>query len=166
MSAPLPPARVAPPSAGQLAAQLQSLVLANAEREAPLVEILHGLNDLYGHVPPASVPLLAEALNLTRAEVHGVVTFYAWFRGTPPGRHVLRLCRGEACQAVGGAQLEAAVVATLGLAMNATSDDGRLTLEPVYCLGNCACGPSALLDGEVLGRLAAETLLQRIAGLA
>jgi formate dehydrogenase subunit gamma len=154
------------PDAAQLAASVQRLVAEHATREAPLLEILHGINAAHGHVPPSCVPLLATALNLSRAEVYGVVSFYAWFRSTPPGRHTLRLCRGEACQAMGGAQLEVEVSGALGLAMHGTSGDGRLTLEPVYCLGNCSCAPSALLDTEVLGRLDAHSLLARLAELA
>jgi formate dehydrogenase subunit gamma len=161
MSAPSPTAA----QTDALAARVQSLVAAHAGREAPLLELLHGLNDAYGHVPPGSIPLLAEALNLSRAEVHGVVSFYAWFRTSPPGRHVLRLCRGEACQAMGGATLESATLESLGVSMHGTSADGRFTLETVYCLGNCACAPAAMLDGQVLGRLDAATLLQRLRGL-
>ncbi len=115
--------------------------------------ILHALQEVFGHIPEAAEPLVAAALNLSRAEVHGIVTFYHDFRRHPPGRHVLRLCRAEACQAAGGEALAEGVRRRLGLEWNATTADGGLTLEPVFCLGLCACSPAAMLDGQVLGRL-------------
>ena len=111
-----------------------------------------------GHVPEAAVRTLADALNLSRAEVHGVVTFYHDFRDKPAGRHVLKICRAEACQAMGGEALVARAEDRLGVACGGTSADGRVTLEPIYCLGLCATGPSAMLDGEVVGRLTAPKL--------
>jgi formate dehydrogenase subunit gamma len=104
------------------------------------------------------VPALADALNLSRAEVHGVVTFYHDFRREPAGRHVLKICRAEACQAMGGEALVARAEDRLGVACGSTSADGRVTLEPVYCLGLCATGPSAMVDGKVVGRLTARKL--------
>jgi formate dehydrogenase subunit gamma len=104
------------------------------------------------------VPALADALNLSRAEVHGVVTFYHDFRREPAGRHVLKICRAEACQAMGGEALVARAEDRLGVACGSTSADGRVTLEPVYCLGLCATGPSAMVDGKVVGRLTAPKL--------
>ena len=123
-----------------------------------LLPILHGIQDALGFVPPAAVPMVAGALNLSRAEVHGVISFYHHFRSTPPGRHVLGLCRAEACQAMGARALEAHVRRRLGIGFNETTADGAVTLEAVYCLGNCACAPSALLDGEVRGRISIEMI--------
>jgi formate dehydrogenase subunit gamma len=123
-----------------------------------LIEILHKLQAQLGFVPEAAIPPLAEALNLSRAEVHGVVTFYHDFRREPAGRHVLKMCRAEACQANGCEALVERAEGRLGIACGDTSADGRVTLEPVYCLGLCATGPSAMLDGKVVGRLTAAKL--------
>jgi formate dehydrogenase subunit gamma len=123
------------------------------DREGPLLPILHALQEEFGYIEEAAEPLIAEALNISRAEVHGVVTFYHDFRREPAGRHVLKLCRAEACQAAGGDPLAARAAARLGLAMGSTAADGSVTLEPVYCLGLCAIAPSAMLDGRVVGRL-------------
>ena len=117
-----------------------------------LLPILHAIQDGLGFVPPASVPLIAQALNISRADVHGVITFYHHFRSTAPGRHVLQVCRAEACQAMGSRALEAHVKTRLGIDYHATTADGAITLEPVYCLGNCACAPSVMIDGDVHGR--------------
>jgi formate dehydrogenase subunit gamma len=109
-------------------------------------------------VPEAAKPLIAHALNLSRAEVHGVVSFYHDYRAEPAGRHVLKLCRAEACQSVGGTALHRDVLSRLGLEWGGTTPDGRLTVEAVYCLGLCATAPAALLDGEPLGRLDSSRL--------
>jgi formate dehydrogenase subunit gamma len=122
-------------------------------RPDALIEILHKLQGELGYVPEASVPALANALNLSRAEVHGVVTFYHDFRHKPAGRHVLKMCRAEACQAMGCEALVERAESRLGVSCGSTSADGRVTLEPIYCLGLCATGPSAMLDGRVVGRL-------------
>ena len=118
-----------------------------------MLPVLHALQQAFGCVPEAAVPMVAEALNLSRAEVHGVVTFYHDFRREPGGRHILKLCRAEACQAAGGDALAARAEARLGVAMGTTAPDGSVTLEPVYCLGLCATAPSAMIDGRVVGRL-------------
>jgi formate dehydrogenase subunit gamma len=123
-----------------------------------LIEILHKVQERLGCVPEDAVPALADALNLSRAEVHGVVTFYHDFRREPAGRHVLKMCRAEACQAMGGEALVARAEDRLGVVCGNTSADGRVTLEPVYCLGLCAAGPSAMIDGRVVGRLTAARL--------
>jgi formate dehydrogenase subunit gamma len=123
-----------------------------------LLPILHALQEHFGCVPEAAKPLIAHALNLSRAEVHGVVTFYHDYRAEPAGRHVLKLCRAEACQSVGGTALHRDVLAKLGLDWGGTTPDGRLTVEAVYCLGLCATAPAALLDGAPLGRLDAARL--------
>ncbi len=127
-------------------------------RPGPLLEVLHAIQASLGHVPESVVPVVAEGLNLSRAEVHGVITFYHDFRRQPAGRHVLKLCRAEACQAAGGDPLAARAESRLGLRIGSTAPDGSVTLEPVYCLGLCALAPSAMLDGRVVGRLDQERL--------
>ncbi len=126
--------------------------------DGPLLPILQALQDEFGYIDEAAEPLIAEALNLSRAEVHGVVTFYHDFRRAPAGRHVVKLCRAEACQAAGGDALAARAEARLGVAMGETAPDGSVTLEPVYCLGLCATAPSAMIDGRVVGRLDEQRL--------
>jgi formate dehydrogenase subunit gamma len=123
-----------------------------------LMPALHALQAAYGHVLAAAVPLLAEAFNLSRADVHGVVSFYHDFRRQPPGRHVLRLCRAEACQSMGADRIAAALHSRLGLEWGGTSADDGVTLEPVFCLGLCAVAPAALLDGQPLGRIDADSI--------
>src|SRR5579859_4892684 len=109
--------------------------------EGATLVILHALQEAFGYVPEAAIPMVAEALNLSRAEVHGVFTFYHDFRRKPAGKHVLKLCRAEACQAAGGDAVAARAEATLGIAMGNTTPDERVTLEPIYCLGLCATAP-------------------------
>jgi len=121
--------------------------------EGPLLPILHAIAHAFGCVPEDAVPVVAHALNLSRAEVYGVVTFYHDFKPAPRGRRVLKLCRAEACQAAGGDALTARAEATLGVSIGETTPDRRVTLEPVYCLGLCATAPSAMLDDRVVGRL-------------
>jgi formate dehydrogenase subunit gamma len=130
-----------------------ALIAEQCGREGPLLPLLHAFQEEFGYIDEAAEPLLAQALNISRAEVHGVVTFYHDFRRRPAGRHVLKLCRAEACQAAGGDTIAARAVERLGLAMGATAADGSVTLEPVYCLGLCATAPSAMLDGRLIGRL-------------
>ena len=131
-----------------------------------LLPLLHTIADRLGHIPPDSLGRIAAALNLSRAEVHGVVTFYHDFRGAPPGRHVLKVCRAEACQSCGGEALAAQLERRLGCRFGETAADGSITLEPVYCLGNCAAAPSLLLDGELRGRLTPARLDRLVDGLA
>jgi len=138
--------------------EAKSIISLHEGREGALLPILHDLQAAFGCVPPAGVMPVADALNLSRAEVHGVVTFYHDFREQPAGRHVLKLCRAEACQAMGGEALARRALARLGLDWGDTTPDGRLTVEAVYCLGLCACAPSALLDGEPFGRLTPQAL--------
>ena len=123
-----------------------------ASLDGPLLPILHAINDRLGHVDERAVPVVAEVLNLSRAEVHGVVSFYHDFRRRPHGRHVLKVCRAEACQSMGCERLVEELEGELGIAMGGTTPDGRLTLETVYCLGNCALSPAVMLDGELHGR--------------
>ena len=121
-----------------------------------LLPILHEVQGALGYVPKDAVPLIAHELNLSRAEIHGVITFYHYFRTVKPGRHVVQLCRAEACQAVGAAELEAHAKCTLGIDFHGTTADGAVTLEAVYCLGNCALGPSAMVDDRLQGRVTPE----------
>jgi formate dehydrogenase subunit gamma len=121
--------------------------------DGPLLPILHALQDEFGYIDEAAEPLIAAALNRSRAEIHGVVTFYHDFRQQPAGRHVLKLCRAEACQAAGGDALAARAEARLGVRFGGTTKDGRVTLEPVYCLGLCSVSPSAMIDGRIVARI-------------
>jgi len=127
-------------------------------RKGPLLPILHDVQAEFGCIPAPAIPQIAATLNLTRAEVHGVVSFYHDFREVPAGRHVLKLCRAEACQSMQGEALAEQVLRHFGVAWGGTTSDGRLTVEATYCLGLCACAPSALLDGEPRGRLTAESI--------
>ncbi len=115
--------------------------------------ILHALQEEFGFIHKDVVPLLAEALNLSRAEVHGTITYYHDFRSELPGRQVLKICRAEACQSVGCEALVTHLDHSHGIKMGSTTGDKRLTVETIYCLGNCALGPSIMLDGEVIGRV-------------
>jgi formate dehydrogenase subunit gamma len=128
------------------------------EREKPgaLLPILHAVQEAIGFVPADAVSLIADQLNLSRAEVHGVVTFYHYFRTVRGGRHVVHLCRAEACQSVGAAALERHAKRSLGVDFHGTSADGAVTLEPVYCLGNCALGPALMIDEQLQGRVSPE----------
>jgi formate dehydrogenase subunit gamma len=129
------------------------IIAEHSQLEGATLVILHALQEAFGYVPEPAIPMIASALNLSRAEVHGVVTFYHDFRHKPAGKHVLKLCRAEACQAAGGDALAARAEAKLGVKIGNTSADERVTLEPIYCLGLCATAPSAMLDGRVVGRL-------------
>lgn len=137
---------------GQRAAVLEVCARLQA-RPGALLPILHGVQDALGFVPEDAVPLIAQELNLSRAEVHGVLSFYHWFRREKPGRQVVHLCRAEACQAVGATELEAHAKRSLGVDFHGTTADGALTLEPVYCLGNCALGPSLMIGEQLRGRV-------------
>lgn len=137
---------------------LQALIDAQLHLEGPLLPILHALQKAYGYVPQEALPLIAQSLNITKAEVHGVMSFYHDFREAPAGKHVVKICRAEACQAVGATALAESTLAKLGIDWNGTSangtnENGSVTVEPVYCLGLCACGPAAMVDGKVVGRV-------------
>lgn len=127
-------------------------------RPGPLIEVLHAIQAELGYVPPAAVPVVASELNLSRAEVHGVVSFYHFFRSTPPGAHTVSVCRAESCQAIGGEALAAHARRRLGVDFHGKTPDGRFSLEPVYCLGNCACSPAVMIDGRLHGRVTPERL--------
>ncbi|HKR88960.1 MAG TPA: formate dehydrogenase subunit gamma [Phenylobacterium sp.] len=135
-------------------------------REGALIPILHDIQDALGFVPETAVPAVAQRLNLTRAEVHGALSFYHDFRREPAGRHVVKLCQAEACQARGGRASTTELEARLGVAMGETSPDGRVSLEPVYCLGLCASGPAALVDGRPVGRLDRPALARLVSELS
>ena len=124
--------------------------------EGPLLPILHAIQNRFGYLPGVCVPAIAEGLNLSRAEVQGVISFYPLFRSEPPGRRIIAICRAEACQAMGAAALEAHAKSVLGIGFGETSADGEVTLEPVYCLGNCACPPSMTVDGALHARVDAQ----------
>src|ERR1700758_4618522 len=129
------------------------IIAEHAGQEGATLVILHALQEAFGYVPEAAIPMVAQALSLSRAEGHGVFTFYHDFRHKPAGRHVLKLFRAQACQAAGGDALAARAESKLGVSLGNTTADDRVTLEPIYCLGLCATAPSAMLDGRVVGRL-------------
>jgi len=131
-------------------------IASEGSRPGALLPVLHAIQDRIGHIPPDAVPVVANALNMTRAEVHGVVSFYHDFRNTPPGRHTVRVCLAEACQAMGGSALRDHARSSLGVDLHQTTADGTVSLEPVYCLGNCACAPAVMIDGDLHGRVSAE----------
>jgi formate dehydrogenase subunit gamma len=139
-------------SSADLSERLGAIIAAHRDREGPLLPILHDIQAEWGFIPDEAEPVIAAALGLTRAEIHGVVSFYHDFREKPAGRHVLRLCRAEACQSMGADALADQVRAALGIDFHETTPDGRLTLEPVFCLGLCACAPSAQMGERLLGR--------------
>jgi len=144
----------------------QAIIDAHRATEGAALPILHDLQAAFGHVPEEAVPMIAHALNLTRAEVHGIVSFYHDFRRAPAGRHVLKVCRAEACQSVGGEAIAETSLKRLGMAWGDTTPSGSLTIEAVYCLGLCACSPSAMLDGKPVGRLdqaRLDALIDRVA---
>ncbi|MBB4442527.1 MULTISPECIES: formate dehydrogenase subunit gamma [Rhizobium] len=148
---------------GDIAARTRAIVADLRFLEGPLLPILHEVQQEFGYVPQEAMPVIAEELNLSRAEVHGVVTFYHDYRDHPAGRHVLKLCRAEACQSMGGDALAERVKALLGIDFHQTTLDGGVTLEPVYCLGLCACAPAVMLDGELYGRVDDQTAAELVA---
>ena len=142
----------------ETSAKVRAAIDAHRDLPGALLPVLHAVQDSVGYVPADAVPLIAHELNLSRAEVHGVISFYHHFRTHPVGRHVVRICRAEACQALGARALEAHAKQTLGIDFHETTKDGAITLEAVYCLGNCGCGPSVLVDPDELhARVTPET---------
>lgn len=127
------------------------------DQPGALLPVLHGVQNALGYIPEESVALIAREMNLSRAEVHGVVSFYHFFRSHPAGKHVIYLCRAESCQAMGAAKLEQHVKRKLGVDFHETTADGAWTLEPVYCLGNCACSPALMIDDQLKGRVTPES---------
>lgn len=128
--------------------------------EGPMLPILHALQHEFGYVGEDAAPLIAKALNVTRAEVHGVITFYHDFRHAPAGRHVLKLCRGESCQSMGSEELARKFLSDLAIEWGGTTADGALTVEAIYCLGLCACSPAAMMDDELIGRVDQDALVE------
>ena len=133
--------------------RIREIIADHQALEGPLLPILHAIQAEFGHVPQSALLEIAQALSLGKAEVHGVMTFYHDFRAAPAGKHVLKLCRAEACQSMGADRVAAHAQARLGVDWHETTPDGRVTLEPVYCLGLCACAPAAMVDGRVVGRV-------------
>jgi formate dehydrogenase subunit gamma len=129
------------------------VVAANRTRPGALIEILHGVQAELGFIPPAAVPVLAQELNLSRAEVHGVVSFYHFFRHSAPGQQTIRVCQAESCQSMNSEGLTEHVKKALGVDFHETTADGKFTLEPVYCLGNCACSPAVMRNEDLYGRV-------------
>jgi formate dehydrogenase subunit gamma len=123
-----------------------------------LVQVLHAFMERYGYISEQALRQIASELNLSRAEVHGVVSFYHDFRTTPAGKHMVRICQAEACQAMGSRDLTARAVKKLGVDLHGTTEDGQVSLEPVYCLGLCACSPAMMIDGKVYSRVDADRL--------
>jgi formate dehydrogenase subunit gamma len=143
-------------SAYSLAETVEAVVQEHAGGIGPLLPVLHGMQERMGYIPAEAIPLIARALNLSRAEVYGVMQFYHDFRAEPPGEHLIALCRAEACQAMGSRELEAHARRKLGIDYGETSPDGRYSLESVYCLGNCACTPSVRIDDAIHARVTPE----------
>lgn len=136
--------------------QIRQIVGALKHKPGALLPILHGIQDQFGYIPKGAVPIIAEELQQTRADVHGVISFYHHFRSEPAGSHVVEVCRAEACQAQGGRALESHIQTKLGIGYQQTSADREFTLAAVFCLGNCACGPSIRVGSAVYGRMTAQ----------
>jgi formate dehydrogenase subunit gamma len=142
---------------GAITPKIQEIISGLKDKPGALLPILHGIQDHLGYIPAEAVPSIADALNLSRAEVHGVISFYHYFRGTPPGKTTVHLCRAESCQSMGSKALEEHVKSKLGIDFHETTSDGALSLEPVYCLGLCACSPSMQIGKDVYGRVTTES---------
>ncbi len=137
---------------------IQAEIDALKHKPGALLPILHAIQDRFGYVPPEAVPQIGDALQQTRAEIHGVISFYHHFRTAVPGSHTLQICRAEACQSMGSRALEAHAKASLNVDYHGTTADREITLEPVYCLGNCACAPSVRIGDDIHGRVSPEKL--------
>ena len=136
---------------------VQSVITTLKDKPGALLPILHGIQNALGYIPADSVPAIAQGLHLSRAEVHGVISFYHYFRDTPPGKQTIHICRAESCQAMGGKQLEQHVKDQLGIDYHETTADGQFSLEPVYCLGNCACSPAIQIGDDIYGKVSAQS---------
>ena len=145
--------------------QITEIIVAHQGIEGALLPILHAVQAAFGYVPQATLPMIAKGLNISKAEVHGVMSFYHDFRSEKAGAHVVRLCRAEACQAVGADALAAHTKQSLGIDWHGTTTDGRVTLEPVFCLGLCACGPAAMVDERLVGRVDTARMDALVAGM-
>ncbi len=137
----------------EVTSRVGEILTAHKGMEGSLLPILHAIQAEFGYVPQAALPVIAQDLNLSKAEVHGVMSFYHDFRENPAGQHVLKLCRAEACKSVGADRVAGHAQKALGIEWHETTRDGRITLEPVFCLGLCACAPAALVDGKLVGRV-------------
>lgn len=146
-------------------ANVQAIIANLKDKPGALLPILHGIQDQLGYIPAGTIPTIADALNLSRAEVHGVTSFYHYFRDTPPGKTTIQLCRAESCQAMGAKALENHVKNRLGIDYHETTDNGAFSLEPVYCLGLCACSPAMQIGKDVYGRVSAESFDSTIEAL-
>ena len=136
----------------------QAIITHLADQPGAMLPILHALQEAFGFIDSRAVPLIAESLNVSKAEVHGVITFYHDFRHAPAGRHVLKICRAEACQSMGVESLVSHIEQAHGVKMGQTTADNSLTIENVYCLGNCALSPAVLFDGALIGRVDQDQL--------
>ena len=150
-------------TAAQQTDKIQTHIAQHKTMPGALLPLLHGIQDDLGFVPEDSYLPISKALALSVAEVHGVVTFYHHFRTHPAGRHILQICRAESCQAMGSEKLEATIKAKLGIDYHQTTPDGAITLEPIYCLGNCACSPAVMMNDEVYGRVNADLVAELVA---
>ena len=144
-------------------ARIDAHIASHQQMPGALMPLLHAIQDDIGYIPEASYPSIAKALNLSVAEVHGVVSFYHHFRTHAPGKHILQICRAESCQAMGSEALEGYVKKTLGVDYHETTQDGAITLEAIYCLGNCACSPAVMIDDQVCGRVDTDRINEIIA---
>src|SRR4030095_15608509 len=144
---------------------LDDILARMSDEPGPLFPILHAIQDAMGWVPEATVPQIAKALNRSRAEIHGVITFYHHFRTHPVGKHMVQVCRAEACQSMGCVELEAHAKKSLGIDWHGTTADGQISLEAVFCLGNCALSPSIRVDNDIVGRVSKERFDEVIAEL-
>lgn len=149
----------------EVTSRVGEILTAHKGMEGSLLPILHAIQAEFGYVPQAALPVIAQDLNLSKAEVHGVMSFYHDFRENPAGKHVLKLCRAEACKSVGADRVAAHAQKALGIEWHETTTDGRVTLEPVFCLGLCACAPAAMVDGKIIGRVDEAKLDGIIGGL-
>ncbi|MQR00126.1 formate dehydrogenase subunit gamma [Glaciimonas soli] len=150
-------------SSAAVLAQVAAIVSAHKTMPGAMLPILHQIQDAVGYIPSDAVPLIADQLNLSRAEVHGVISFYHHFRQQPAGKHVVQICRAEACQAVGSEKLAEHAKLALGCDFHNTTSDGQFTLEPVYCLGQCACGPNIMIDDDLYARVSADKFNRLVA---
>jgi formate dehydrogenase subunit gamma len=140
--------------------RLDEILAEHQGLEGPLLPILHAVQAAFGHVPQDTLPVIAAHLNISKAEVHGVVSFYHDFREAPAGRHVVKICRAEACQAMGADQLAAQIKVAIGCDFHETAGD--VTLDPIFCLGLCACGPAAMVDGQLMGRATLDAIMAKV----
>jgi formate dehydrogenase subunit gamma len=149
----------------EILSRVDAILAAHDGLEGPLLPILHAIQESFGYVPQDALPVIAKSLNLSKAEVHGVMSFYHDFREDPAGKHVLKLCRAEACQSMGADRVAAHAQNKLGIEWHETTRDGQVTLEPIFCLGLCACAPAAMIDGKLVGRVDEARIDSILAGV-